>query len=324
MRQSAEPDLLNAAQQDDQVAFGQLVAPHRAALFGYCYRLLGSTQDAEDAVQDTLLNAWRGIAGFEGRASVRTWLHRIATNLCRDRVAARPRRILTFDYGPPARPDVRIGERVLDPIWLEPCPDPAGQYERRESLELAFLLALQHLPATQRAVLVLREVLAFTAAETADVLDTTVPSVNSALQRARRTLAEHTGEPSQQQELATLPDRGAHLLTAFLDALHRADVDALVDLLTEDVRFTMPPMPFWFDGRADVITFLVDVVAKESWRRVPVHANGQLAFAAYLDRGEGHRLVAVDVLTVRAGRIRGITGFLDKATHGVFGLPPAT
>ncbi|WHT16590.1 sigma-70 family RNA polymerase sigma factor [Crossiella sp. CA-258035] len=323
---SAEPELLAAAQRADHDAFGQLVTPYRDQLFAYCYRMLGSTHDAEDAVQDALVKAWKGIGGFEGRASVKSWLYRIATNVCLDEIRRRPRRILTDDYAPPAAPDVELTGRVDEPIWLQPCPDdrlaldPAAGYELRESVELAFLVALQHLPATQRAVLVLREVLGFSAAEVAATLDTSVPSVNSALQRARATI--RTQPRSQRAELTELGDDGQReLLAAFIEALQRSDVDAMVSLLAEDVRFTMPPMPFWFNGREDVVAFLTGVVLKESWRRIPVRANGQLAFGAYMDRGEGHRLVAVDVLTVRDGRIAAISAFLDGAALGVFGLP---
>ncbi|MCO1575716.1 sigma-70 family RNA polymerase sigma factor [Crossiella sp. SN42] len=323
---AGEPGLLALAQQDDQAAFGQLVTPYRDQLFAYCYRMLGSTHDAEDAVQDALVKAWKGIAGFEGRASVKSWLYRIATNVCLDEIRRRPRRILTDDYAPPSSPDVELTGRVDEPIWLQPCPDdrlaldPAAGYELRESVELAFLVALQHLPATQRAVLVLREVLGFSAAEVAATLDTSVPSVNSALQRARATI--RTQPRSQRAELAELGDDGQReLLAAFIEALQRSDVDAMVTLLAEDVRFTMPPMPFWFHGRADVVAFLTGVVLKESWQRMPVRANGQLAFGAYMDRGEGHRLVAVDVLTVRDGRIAAISAFLDGAALGVFRLP---
>ncbi|MGO1051363.1 sigma-70 family RNA polymerase sigma factor [Crossiella sp. CA198] len=325
---AAEPELLAAAQRDDQDAFGHLITPYRAQLYAYCYRMLGSTHDAEDAVQDAFVKAWKGIAGFEGRASFKGWLYRIATNVCLDQIRRRPRRILTDDYGPPAAPDVESTGPVTEPIWLEPCPDdllaldPAAGYELRESVELAFLVALQHLPANQRAVLILREVLAFSAAEVAATLDTSVASVNSALQRARATMREQP--KSQRAELAELGDAGQReLLAAFIEALQRSDVDAMVALLAEDVRFTMPPMPFWFDGRADVLGFLTGVVLKESWRRIPVRCNGQLAFAAYLDRGEGHRLMAVDVLTVRDGRIAAITAFPNASVLGVFNLPTA-
>lgn len=280
-----------------------------------------------------MLAAWRGLSGFEGRSSLRSWLYRISTNACL-RLGARPTaRLLSPDHGPPRRDTADLGVPVPGPVWLEPWPDdlladepgPEASYLRRERVELAFVAALQYLPATQRAVLILREVLAFSAAEVARMLDTTPASVNSALQRARVTVHERLPLVSQQAELAALGDGGQRaLIDAFVEAWERADVESLLTLLTEDVQFSMPPLPAWFDGRAAVRRFLVDRVFATSWRLVPTRANGQLALACYQqDPDDGaFRLGAVNVLTLRAGRINAITGFLDPATHTGFHLRP--
>ncbi|HSK95512.1 MAG TPA: RNA polymerase subunit sigma-70, partial [Euzebyales bacterium] len=197
----SEADLLASASAGDATAFDRLMAGYRRELYAHCYRMLGSVQDAEDALQESLLNAWRGLAGFEGRSSLRAWLYRITTNTCLRQIAGRPRRLLSPDRGPPRRDTADLGQPVTGPVWLEPWPDedaagpsgdadPAEQYLQRESVELAFVAALQHLPGTQRAVLILREVLQFPAADVARMLDTTLASVNSALQRARRAVDE--------------------------------------------------------------------------------------------------------------------------------------
>jgi RNA polymerase sigma-70 factor (TIGR02960 family) len=214
-----ESELLVAARRGDPVAFEQLVSRHRRELYAQCYRMLGSVQDAEDALQESLLGAWRGLASFEGRGSVRAWLYQITTNACLRLISRRPRRILSPDYGPPRRNTDDLGDPVTGPIWLEPWPDdepagapgavdPAARYLRRESVELAFVAALQHLPGTQRAVLILREVLEFPSAEVARILDTTPPAVNSALQRARRAVRERVPETTQQAELDAIGAKG--------------------------------------------------------------------------------------------------------------------
>jgi RNA polymerase sigma-70 factor (TIGR02960 family) len=327
----SEERLLDDARRGDEAAFELLVARHRGELYAHCYRMLGSVQDAEDAVQESLLAAWRGLAGFEGRSSLRTWLFRVATNACRRLGARRPRRILSFDHGP-ARADIHdLGEPVGGPVWLEPWPDdpptaeeadPAAAYARRESIELAFVAALQHLPATQRAVLILREVLGFTAAEVAGILDTTTASVNSAMQRARATVEQRVPARSQQAELAALGPGGRRaLVETFLTAWERADVSALLDLLAEDARFTMPPLPAWFDGRRDVGRFLAERVFATPWRLVPIAANGQPAFACYQDDGGSFRLGAVNLLSLRDGRISWIAGFLDPELLRRFPVP---
>jgi RNA polymerase sigma-70 factor (TIGR02960 family) len=329
-----EPELLASARQGDGTAFDRLVAGYRRELYAHCYRMLGSVQDAEDALQDSLLGAWRGLAGFEGRGSLRAWLYRAATNACLRLIGRRPPRMLSPDHGPPRRDTEDLGEPVPGPVWLEPWPDevpdpsdgfdPEASYHRRESVELAFVAALQHLPGTQRAVLILRDVLDFSAAEVARILDTSPAAVNSALQRARKAVDERTPATAQQVELDSLGVGGRReLVDAFVAAWERADVPALLDLLAEDARFTMPPLPAWFAGREDVGRFFTERVFATPWRLVPTRANGQLAFACYqADPADApFRLGAINVLGLHAGRIAEITGFLDPAVHGRFGLP---
>jgi RNA polymerase sigma-70 factor (TIGR02960 family) len=278
-----------------------------------------------------LADARRGLASFQGRSSLRTWLVRVATHACLRLSSRRPRRMLSFDHGP-ARSDPRdLGEPVTGPVWLEPWPDelptddasdPAAAYLRRESVELASVAALQHLPGTQRAVLLLREVLGFTAAEVAGILDTTPASVNSAMQRARATVAQRVPPPSQQAELAALGRGGRRaLVEAFVTAWERADVPALLDLLAEDARFTMPPLPAWFDGRQDLGRFLAERMFATPWRLVPIAANGQPAFACYQDDGGRLRLGAVNVLSLRDRQISWIAGFLDPQVLRRFSVP---
>ncbi|HET6920102.1 MAG TPA: RNA polymerase subunit sigma-70 [Jiangellaceae bacterium] len=326
-----EERLLADARRGDEAAFELLVERHRRELYAHCYRMLGSVQDAEDALQESLLAAWRGLASFEGRSSVRTWLFRVATNSCLRLSSQRPRRRLSFDHGP-ARTDTRdLGEPVTGPVWLEPWPDelpaddehdPAAAYLRRESVELAFVAALQHLPGTQRAVLILREALGFTTAEVAGILDTTPISVNSALQRARATIERRVASRTQQAELAALGPGGRRaLVDAFVSAWEQADVPALLDLLTGDVRFTMPPLPAWFDGRDHVGRFLAERVFATPWRLVPIAANGQPAFACYQYDGERFRPGAVNVLNLRDGKISWIAGFVDPRLFRHFSVP---
>jgi RNA polymerase sigma-70 factor (TIGR02960 family) len=297
--------------------------------------MLGSVQDAEDALQESLLGGWPGMSGFEGRSSLRAWLYCISTNSCLRLIARRPRRILSADYGPPRQDTDDLGEPVAGPVWLEPWPDelperepantdPESSYLRRESVELAFVAALQHLPGTQRAVLILREVLEFSAAEVARILDTTPASVNSALQRARRTVAQRLPRNAHQAELDALGRDGRReLVETFVAAWERADVPAILELLAEDARFTMPPLPAWFLGREDIGRFFAERVFATPWRLLPIRANGQLAFACYQGDPDGDRfrLGAINVLSLRAGRIVEIAGFLDPGVHRHFGLP---
>jgi RNA polymerase sigma-70 factor (TIGR02960 family) len=326
----SEERLLADARRGDEAAFELLVGRYRGELYGHCYRMLGSVQDAEDALQESLLGAWRGLAGFEGRSSLRAWLFRVATNACLRLSSRRPRRMLSFDHGPARSGSYDLGEPVTGPVWLEPwpdelateAPDPAAAYLRRESVELAFVAALQHLPGSQRAVLLLREVLGFTAAEVAGILKTSPASVNSALQRARATVARRVPPRSQQAELAALGPGGRRgLVDAFVTAWERADVPALLDLLAADARFTMPPLPAWFDGREDVGRFLVERVFATPWRLLPTGANRQPAFACYQHDGERFRLGAVNVLSLRNGQISWIAGFLDPQVHRRFSVP---
>ena len=334
----ADARTLTAARSGDSDAFEQLVAEHRRELQAHCYRMLGSLHDAEDALQETLVAAWRGIADFEQRSSLRTWLYRIATRCCLRMLRRRPPRVLSWDHGPPRSPTDDVGSPVTTTAWLNPWPgdlrsepsadsDPAAAYDLRESVELAYVAALQHLPANQRAVLILREVLAFSAAETADALDTSVASVNSALQRARKSLAERIPERSQQAELADLetahPGGRKALIDDFVAAWDRADVPAIVRLLSEDVRFTMPPLPAWFDGRDDVAGFLSEQVFATPWRLFPITSNAQPAFACYQAQGDEFRLGAVNILQFRAGRIAWIAAFVDPQVTARFGLPPS-
>lgn len=313
--------LRRVAAKIDEAEFEQLVTPHRRELHAHCYRMLGSVADADDALQEALLGAWRGFAGFQGRSELRSWLYRIATNACFQLLAARPRRQLPFEYSAAARPDRALEPSVEGPLWLEPYPeDPEASFELRESVELAFVAALQHLPPSQRAALILREVVGLSALEVAASLDTSAPSVESALQRARQALSQRM--PAQTQQ-ATLRDLGEaaerELVTRFVTAWESGDPQALLGLLTEDAKFGMPPIPNWFDGRADVVRFFAERVFATPWRLRPLRASGQLAFACY--QGPDFRLGALNVITLRGAAIRELTGFLDPALHGRFRLP---
>jgi RNA polymerase sigma-70 factor (TIGR02960 family) len=300
--------------------FEACVSESRAQLHAYCYRMLGSVQDADDALQEALIGAWRGLAGFEGRSALRSWLYRIATNACLRVIAQRPKRLLAADHGPPTE-GVELARMVQEPIWLEPYPEDAEtRLERVESLELAFVAALQHLPATQRAALILCEVLELAAAEVAQLLDMTVPAVNSALQRARANMAQRLPGKTQQTTLRELGEqRQRELVASYVDAWERSDVAALVALLAEDVRFSMPPIPSWFLGRDAVVRFFAERVFATPWRLVPMRASGQLAFACY--QGPGFALGALNVVTLRDRSICELTGFLDPALYARFRLP---
>ncbi|MGH2951955.1 MAG: sigma-70 family RNA polymerase sigma factor, partial [Solirubrobacterales bacterium] len=289
-----QQELLERARDGDEGAFGRLVESHRGELHAHCYRMLGSVHDAEDALQEALLRVWRGLARFEGRSSLRSWLYKIATNTCLDAIQKRPKRVLPIDYGPATDPHDGPGEPVVESVWLEPYPDetlgledgfaaPEARYEQRESVELAFVAALQHLPANQRVALILREVLGFSAKETAESLDTTVAAVNSALQRARKTVEERLPEQSQQATLRSLGDDGVReVVESYVDAWDRGDIDAVVGMLTEDATFAMPPLRSWYGGR-DLPDFLrVGPLSGEwRWRHVGVRASGQPALAFY-------------------------------------------
>jgi RNA polymerase sigma-70 factor (ECF subfamily) len=332
-----ERELLEAARRGDEDAYGRLVGRYRAELHAHCYRMLGSVPDAEDALQEALLGAWRGLPRFEGRSSLRSWLYRIATNACLKAIERRPKRVLPIDYGPAADPHDGPGEPLVESVWVDPYPDeklgledglagPEARYERRESVELAFIAALQHLPARQRAVLILRDVLGFSAREVAEALETTPASVDSALQRAHKTVDERLPEQSQQAALRSLGDVALRdVVDGYVDAWERGDVDAVVAMLTENATIAMPPMPTWYRGREAVAAFLRGwpLAGERRWRLVPARANGQLAFAHYIWDGEKERFVAhsVNVLAVRGAHIDEITAFLEPEAFGRVGLP---
>ena len=332
---ATERALLEAAQRGDESAYGLLVGPHRSALQAHCYRMLGSLHDAEDALQDALLRAWRGLAGFEGRSSFRAWLYRIATNVCLKAIARRPRRALPTGLGPPAGPGDGLGEPLAEPVWLEPFPDgalgpglaaPEARYEQRESVELAFVAALQLLPARQRAVLILREVLGFSASEVAEVLETTPAAIDSALQRARRGVADRLPEQSQQAALRSLGDARLRELTQrFVDAWEHGDVDAILALLSDDASLAMPPRPTWYRGPAAIGSFLrsAPLSGRHRWRLVPMGASGQVAFGAYCweEASESYAAHGVYVLGIRGAQIDEITVFLTPGLLARFPLP---
>ena len=304
----------------DDAAFADLVAPYRVELHAHCYRMLGSVHDAEDALQETLLRAWRALARFEGRSSLRSWLYTIATNTCLTHLQRPQRRTLPVDFGPAADPAAGLGAPPEETVWLEPYPDAGLGYEQREGVELAFIAALQHLPATQRAVLILREVLGFSAAETAEMLETTVASVNSAMQRARKAVDERAPDRSQQATLRALGDEKLRVIVErYIDAMGRADVDAVVAMLAEDAAWSMPPLAAWFGGRDGVREFLArgPLSGEWRWRHLPASANGQPTAAVYhWDEAEGAYLpFALDVITLRGDRIRQITAFVARTTE---------
>ena len=313
-----------AAFANDEAAYRRLVEPHRRELHAHCYRMLGSVQDAEDALQDALLRAWRGLDRFEGRSSPRSWLYRIATNTCLDAIAKRPKRILPVDNEQP----------VVEGVWLEPFPDelladdglaaPEARYEARESIELAFIAALQHLPANQRAVLILREVLGFSAKEVAAMLDTTPASVNSAMQRARTSVEERLPERSQQETLRSLDDEQIReLVERYVEAWDRGDVDAVVAMLAEEATFSMPPNVEWFKGREAIRDFLPRGPLSIPRRFVRTRANGQLAFGTYKLIDGAWLPNAIHVITLDgSGAITDAVAFLDAGLFARFGLPP--
>jgi RNA polymerase sigma-70 factor (ECF subfamily) len=307
-----------------------LLEQHRVELTGYAYRMLGSAFEAEDAVQETLLRAWRSFDRFEGRAALRTWLYRIATNVCLDLLRGRQRRALPMDLGPAGTADVPLGEALAEAGWLEPIPDgrvlagdgdPAELAESRESVRLAFVAALQRLPARQRAVLILREVLRWRATEVAELLDTTVASVNSALQRARATIgaADGAGGPAPPMD-----SRQEALLARYVDAFQRYDMDSLTALLREDATWSMPPYALWLRGHRDIRRWCLGPgIACRGSRLVPTAANGSPAFGQYKPAPDGgHQAWSLQVLELSAGRIAGISFFLDtERWFPLFGLP---
>ncbi|MGI8651779.1 MAG: sigma-70 family RNA polymerase sigma factor [Geodermatophilaceae bacterium] len=306
---------------------------YRAELTGFCYRMLGSAFEAEDAVQDTLVRAWRGMAGFDGRSSLRSWLYRIATNVCLDQLDGRNRRALPMDFGTASPPvQASLGEPLPEYSWVGPIPDdrvlpadgdPADLAVARESIRLAFVAALQHLPPRQRAVLILRDVLRWRATEVAGLLDTTVTSVNSALQRARTTLSDLSlgdTDPSPPVE-----DAHRELLERYVDTFERYDIDAFVALLHEDAIQSMPPYAIWLYGPEDIGTWMLGPgIGCRDGRLLPLTVNGRPGFATYRrsESGSGHEPFSIHVLDFRGDRVSCITVFLDTETlFPLFGVP---
>ena len=335
MRETADGNgqLLARAQAGDGDAFAELTEPLRREVQAHCYRILGSVADAEDMLQETMMAAWRGLDRFEERASLRTWLHTIATNKCLNHLRAGRNQA-------PHPPEFPLPEptRSGEPLWLEPYPDallgdlpdaapgPEARYEARESVSLAFVAALQHLPPRQRAALVLRDVLGFRAAETAATLGCTVDAANNLLKRARATIAGHL--PPGGRDRAPLPGSALEqqISARFADAFERGDVRDIVALLTDDAWLTMPPLPFEYQGHDTIAHFLDDVSFRHGDRRsrlVPTRANGQPAFGRYIS--DPHAPVAhahgLIVLTLAGDRISVITGFVDNSVLPQFGLP---
>jgi len=319
---------------DSRDSFERLVGPYRSELHAHCYRMLGSIDDADDALQDALLRAWRALPKFDGRSSLRSWLYRIATNSCLRLIERRPRRVLPIDYGPPADAHDELAPPLTESVWLEPYPDalvadgfaaPEARYEQRESVELAFVAALAHLPARQRAVLILREVLGFSGAEVAAQLETSADAVYTTLQRAHKTVDRRLPERSQQATLRSLGDaRLKDLVSTYIAAWEHGDVDAIVAMLAEDAIVAMPPVPSWFTGISQVHTFLERVPFAPGYqRRIRLtHANGQVALTTYntpTAAGDAHH--ALQLLTLSDdGRIAMITAFVG-ADLQPFGLP---
>ena len=326
-----DPDLVAAAGAGDEGAFAAIVEPYRGQLHAHCYRMLGSVYDSDDALQETLLRAWRGLSRFQGRSSLRSWLYTIATNVCLTQIGRRSKRVLPLEYGPATDPHVVPVDPVVESVWLEPYPDdafgledgfaaPEARYELRESVELAFIAALQHLAPNQRAVLILREVLGFSARETAEVLETTVASVNSALQRARAAVEERVPERSQQATLRSLgDDQVRELVDRYVDAWERNDVDAFAAMLADDATFAMPPLSNWYRTREGIRIWAgrSPLTGEWRWRVVRTRANGQpaLGFYAFDDQACGYMPFGLNVLSFRGREIINVVAFLNRSTQ---------
>jgi RNA polymerase sigma-70 factor (ECF subfamily) len=336
-KSAAVEDDLALAQAGDGDAFTRMVEPLRNELHAHCYRILGSAHDADDALQEVLLRAWRGLARFEGRSSLRTWLYTIATRTCLDVVEQRGRRALPVDLGPSSEAVVMDDGPATDVAWLGPYPDgqvaaggtsPSARYEQREAVELAFVAALQHLGGNQRAALLLFDVLGFTVAEIASMMDTSTASVNSALARARRVVAAKVPAISQQRTLSRLDDAQLRrVVDGYATALQNRDVDVLIALLTEDVTWSMPPHPHWYQGLPAVLDFATRLPLSScgQWRTLNITANGQPAVASYLSRDgvDPYPAWAVNVLTLRDDRVADITSFIGLEHFIRLGLPVA-
>jgi RNA polymerase sigma-70 factor (ECF subfamily) len=309
-----------------------LLEQYRTQLTGYCYRMLGSASEAEDAVQEALLRAWRGFDQFEGRAALRSWLYRIATNVCLDMLNGRQRRAMPMDFGPATPVDAPNLTQLPEVTWITPIPDgrvvpadadPAELAVTRETIRLAFVAALQHLPPRQRAVLILRDVLRWKATEVARLLDTSDASVNSALQRARSTLA--ASNLTESESFQPMDEEQRALLDRYVDAFERYDVDSLTSLLHEEATQSMPPYEMWLQGRADIMGWWVGPGAEcRGSRLIPTVANGRPAFGQYRPSGPGghHEPWALQVLEISDGRIVELEFFLDtERLFPIFGLP---
>jgi RNA polymerase sigma-70 factor (ECF subfamily) len=334
-----EGAVVAAARAGDESAFAGLAERYRPELQVHCYRMLGSFEDSEDLVQETFLRAWRKRKSFQGRSTFRAWLYAIATNACLDALGRNPRRALPRQVAP----ETDLSPALVPPAeipWLQPYPDrlldgvaasdaePDAAVVARETIELAFLAAIQHLPPKQRAVLILRDVLGWSAGESASLLDASVAAVNSALQRARATLKKHL--PERRLEWATAADPSQEeraVPQRYMDAHERADARALAELLREDARFTMPPQPTWYEGRRAIMAaFTPDIFGPEAmshFRLVPTRANRQPAAANYVRRrgDSAHRALALDVLRIEDGKVVEITAFVPEL-FPAFGLPP--
>ena len=335
---SAAPEqgLLAAARAGDEDAFRRLVEPLHAELHAHCYRMLASVQDAEDALQDALLRAWRALPGFEGRSALASWLYKITTNACLDAIGRRSKRVLPIDYGAAPGAGAASPGPLPDSTWVEPYPDeqlgledgrarPEASYEQREAVELAFIAALQHLPARQRAALILRDVLGFSAREVADALATSVASINSALQRARASIDERLPPRSQQATLRSLGDeRLREIVERFVAAFESGDVEAILAVLAEDAGFSMPPYPGHYRGRGQIgDSWLMPGGPPPRLRYLPARANGQLALGTYVNdpQRDGYVALALDVLTLDGGQIAEVIAFRRPELFQQFGLP---
>jgi len=330
-------DPLISARAGNHDAFSLLTEPYRRELRVHCYRILGSLQEAEEIVQETLLRAWRRLNTYAGRASFRAWLYKIATNACLDVLEQRPRRTLPLARQGAADPREPPAPPITEPIWLEPFPDdlladsdagPEARFDAHESITLAFLAALQVLPPRQRAILILRDVLDWRASEVADILGLTVSAVNSALHRARTTLAKHYHTHDADTVNATPPDDATRaLLDRYVSAWEMADMDTLISLLREDATFPMPPLPSWYQGRSAIRAFIASTIlagdARGRWRLRPASANAHPAFAWYQrdeSRG-GYRAFAIQIVTFEGGSIADVTTFPIPALFSFFDLP---
>jgi RNA polymerase sigma-70 factor (ECF subfamily) len=320
------PDLATDTDLDAQLE------QHRVELTAHCYRMLGSSFEAEDAVQETMVRAWRGYDGFEGRAALRSWLYRIATNVCFDMLNGRQRRARPMDLASPSSFDTPVGQRIPESEWVLPVPDgrvlptdgdPAELAVARETIRLAFIAALQHLPPRQRAVLLLRDVVRWKATEVAELLDTTDASVNSALQRARSTIA--AANITDTDTAMPMDDEQQALLTRYVDAFERYDMESLTSLIHEDATQSMPPYELWLSGRDQILSFWQGQGAGcEGSRLVPTVANGKPAFGQYRPSatGVGHDPWALQILDIVDGEVVELSMFLDAETlFPVFGLP---